>query len=81
VSLSERSDSRGEHRHSTDANTLHVPCTTMDITPVFNQILVQHDTHPVEPYAFRLDDLDEFLKEAYRIVGHVAPRKTADNND
>jgi hypothetical protein len=53
----------------------------MDITPVFNQILVQHDAHPVEPYAFRLDDLDEFLKEAYRIVGHVAPRKTADNND
>jgi len=46
----------------------------MDITPVFNQVLVKHDALPIEPYAFRVEDLDEFLKEAYRIVGHVARR-------
>lgn len=46
----------------------------MDITPVFNQVLAAHDSRPVEPYTFRLQDLDEFLKEAYRIVGHVAGR-------
>lgn len=44
----------------------------MDITPVFNQVLVKHDAQPIEPYVFRVEDLDEFLKEAYRIVGHVA---------
>jgi hypothetical protein len=44
----------------------------MDLTPVFNQILAAHDSRPVEPHVFRLQDLDEFLKEAYRIVGHVA---------
>lgn len=46
--------------------------STMDITPVFHEVLVQHDARPVEPYVFRVEDLDEFLKEAYRIVGHVA---------
>lgn len=44
----------------------------MDITPVFNQVLAKHDAPPVKPYEFHVDDLDEFLKEAYRIVGHVA---------
>ena len=44
----------------------------MDITPVFNQVLAAHNAQPLEPYVFRLQDLDEFLKEAYRIVGHVA---------
>jgi hypothetical protein len=47
----------------------------MDITPVFNQVLAKHDVQPVEPYVFRVEDLDEFVKEAYRIVGHVARRK------
>jgi hypothetical protein len=49
----------------------------MDITPVFNQVLAKHDAHPVEPHVFRVEDLDEFLKEAYRIVGHVAHCETA----
>jgi hypothetical protein len=49
-------------------------CTAMDITPIFNQVLVRHDAQPVEPYVFRVEDLDEFVKEAYRIVGHVARR-------
>lgn len=40
----------------------------MDITPIFNQVLVKHDAPPVEPYVFRVEDLDEFVKEAYRIV-------------
>ena len=44
----------------------------MDITPIFNQVLGKHDAQPVEPHVFRVEDLDEFLKEAYRIVGHVA---------
>jgi hypothetical protein len=48
----------------------------MDITPIFSQVLVTHDAQPVEPYVFRVEDLDEFLKEAYRIVGHVAHHKS-----
>jgi hypothetical protein len=43
----------------------------MNITPVFNQVLASHNAQPVEPYVFRVENLDEFLKEAYRIVGHV----------
>ena len=43
----------------------------MNITPVFNQVLASHNAQPVEPYVFRAENLDEFLKEAYRIVGHV----------
>ncbi|KAF1960518.1 snare protein syntaxin-like protein 18/UFE1 [Byssothecium circinans] len=40
----------------------------MDITPVFNTILASHDgARPVEPHVFRVQDLDEFVKEAYRI--------------
>ena len=44
----------------------------MDITPVFNEVLVRLDGRPIEPPVFRVEDLDEFLQEAYRIVGHVA---------
>lgn len=44
----------------------------MDITPVLNQVLAAHDARPVEPYVFRKENLGEFLKEAYRIVCHVA---------
>lgn len=53
----------------------------MDITPIFNQVLVKHDGKPVEPYVFRVEDLDEFLKEAYRIVGHVEHHKFEDNHN
>jgi hypothetical protein len=55
----------------------------MDITPVFNQALAAHDARPIQPYEFRLQDLDEFVKEAYRIVGHVATwtsEHTTDSN-
>jgi hypothetical protein len=47
---------------------------TMDITPIFNQVLVKHHARPVEPYVFRVEALEDFVKEAYRIVGHVAPQ-------
>lgn len=40
----------------------------MDLTPIFNQVLAKHNAAPVKPHEFRLQDLDEFLKEAYRIV-------------
>ncbi|KAF2731666.1 hypothetical protein EJ04DRAFT_442587 [Polyplosphaeria fusca] len=43
----------------------------MDISPVFNEILAAHDSRLVEPHVFRLQDLDEFLKEAYRIRTHL----------
>ncbi|KAF2792169.1 snare protein syntaxin-like protein 18/UFE1 [Melanomma pulvis-pyrius CBS 109.77] len=48
----------------------------MDLTPVFNQALAAHDSRPVEPHVFRLQDLDEFLKEAYRIRAHIAELNT-----
>ncbi|KAF2002232.1 snare protein syntaxin-like protein 18/UFE1 [Amniculicola lignicola CBS 123094] len=48
----------------------------MDLTPVFNQVLVAHDSRPVDPHVFRLQDLDEFLKEAYRIRTHIAELHT-----
>jgi hypothetical protein len=66
--------SRGEHRHFMPASSKRSwnRNTTMDITPIFNQVLVRHNAHPVESYVFRVEDLDEFVKEAYRIVGHVA---------
>jgi hypothetical protein len=54
--------------------------TTMDITPVFNQVLVKHNAHPVEPHVFRVEDLDEFVKEAYRIVSHVARREVGNHH-
>lgn len=44
----------------------------MDLTPIFNSALAAHDSPPVQPYVFRKENLDEFLKEAYRIVCHVA---------
>jgi hypothetical protein len=45
----------------------------MDLTPVFNQVLASHNCQPIRHHVFRLENLEEFLKEAYRIVGHVAP--------
>ena len=48
---------------------------TMDITPIFNEVLVRHHARPVEPYVFRVEALEDFVKEAYRIVGHVACRE------
>ena len=56
-------------------SALDVHCSTMDITPVFNQVLAKHHAPPVEPYVFRVEALDEFLKEAYRIVRQIARDK------
>jgi hypothetical protein len=53
---------------------------TMDITPIFNQVLVKHNAQPVEPYVFRVEALDDFLQEAYRIVGHVTRIKDSSDN-
>jgi hypothetical protein len=69
---SERAFPRGASSFQCQQAARALDCTTMDITPVFNQVLAKHDAKPVEPYIFRVEDLDEFLKEAYRIVGHVA---------
>jgi phosphoglycerate dehydrogenase-like enzyme len=44
----------------------------MDLTSDLNLLLKSHDCPPIRHREFRVDDLDEFLKEAYRIVGHVA---------
>ncbi|KAH6611962.1 snare-complex protein syntaxin-18 N-terminus-domain-containing protein [Boeremia exigua] len=48
----------------------------MNITPVFNQVLASHNAQPVEPYVFRVENLDEFLKEAYRIRRHITKLHT-----
>ncbi|KAI0392001.1 hypothetical protein F5Y17DRAFT_382828 [Xylariaceae sp. FL0594] len=42
-----------------------------DITPAFNGFLKQHDAFPVKG-RFRVDGLEDFLKEAYRINAHIA---------
>ncbi|RMZ73409.1 snare syntaxin 18 ufe1 [Pyrenophora seminiperda CCB06] len=49
---------------------------TMDITPAFNQVLAKHDALPVKPHEFRIEALDEFVKEAYRIRTHIAKLHT-----
>lgn len=38
-----------------------------DLTSTFNGLLKGHDAPPTKP--FTTDTADEFLKEAYRIVG------------
>ncbi|CAN9132557.1 unnamed protein product [Alternaria alternata] len=48
----------------------------MDITPIFNQVLAKHDARPTEPPVFRVEALDGFVKEAYRIRGHIAKLHT-----
>ncbi|KAJ4399822.1 hypothetical protein N0V91_009186 [Didymella pomorum] len=48
----------------------------MNITPVFNQVLASHNAQLVEPYVFRVENLDEFLKEAYRIRTHITKLHT-----
>ena len=55
----------------------YYPTHTMDLIPVFNEALRSHNADPVEPYIFRVQDLEEFLKEAYRIVGHVVYSTTS----
>lgn len=38
-----------------------------DLTPAFNLLLKKHEA-PAAKSTFSLDQVDEFLKEAYRIV-------------
>ncbi|KAI0005270.1 hypothetical protein F4779DRAFT_630157 [Xylariaceae sp. FL0662B] len=42
-----------------------------DVTPVFNGFLKQHEASTTKR-SFSLDNLDDFLKEAYRINSHIA---------
>lgn len=40
----------------------------MDLTPIFNESLRAHDARPVQSHEFDIDNIDSFLREAYRIV-------------
>ncbi|KAI0546591.1 hypothetical protein F4679DRAFT_575398 [Xylaria curta] len=42
-----------------------------DITPAFNGLLKQHEAHSCGG-SFSVDNLEDFLKEAYRINSHIA---------
>lgn len=42
-----------------------------DITPAFNVALQARDAPPVTAHRYSVDRLDEFLKEAYSIVGRA----------
>lgn len=39
-----------------------------DLTPVLNELLKSHDARPTVNPSLTLKSIDEFLKEAYRIV-------------
>ncbi|EEY22245.1 conserved hypothetical protein [Verticillium alfalfae VaMs.102] len=43
-----------------------------DLTPVFNELLAKHSA-PSTRKKFSLEDIDGFLKEAYRIVSQPLP--------
>jgi hypothetical protein len=47
----------------------------MDVTTQFNDCLSKAGSSPIEPFVFHLSALNEFLKEAYRIV--ILPSSTA----
>lgn len=49
-----------------DGSTVQVS-TAVNITAQFNELLQQHSAPPVV-HKVSLDDIDSFLKEAYRIV-------------
>lgn len=42
-----------------------------DLTPVLNELLKSHDARPTVDPALSLKTIDEFLKEAYRIVSYA----------
>ncbi|KKY21780.1 putative snare protein syntaxin 18 ufe1 [Diplodia seriata] len=44
----------------------------MDLSPVFNESLRQHNKPPIERRAFDLDNVEAFMKEAYRINKHIS---------
>ncbi|RDW69600.1 T-snare protein-3 [Coleophoma cylindrospora] len=47
-----------------------------DLTPVFNELLKKHDARPTANPALSLENIDQFLKEAYRINAHIASLNT-----
>lgn len=58
-----------EQRHTFCISTRHyATATTMDITTQFNACLKEKESSRVESFVFQLSTLNEFLKEAYRIV-------------
>jgi hypothetical protein len=42
-----------------------------DLTPVLNDLLESHDARPTVDPSLSLRNIDEFLKEAYRIVSGI----------
>lgn len=40
-----------------------------DVTPLFNEALQRQNALPIKSTPLSLQNIDEFLKEAYRIVG------------
>ncbi|PNP52006.1 hypothetical protein THARTR1_07215 [Trichoderma harzianum] len=53
-----------------DGPSLQIPTAAVDITAQFNELLQQHQAPPVVNKV-SLDDIDGFLKEAYRINSHI----------
>lgn len=47
-----------------------------DLTPILNEVLKGHDARPTADPALTLKNIDEFLKEAYQIVGLPACKDT-----
>lgn len=45
--------------------------TMTDLTPVLNELLKGHDARPTANPTLTLQNIDEFLKEAYRIVSPI----------
>lgn len=48
---------------------------SFDLTPVFNEALARHNAPPIVSVPYSLDDIEEFLKEAYRIVSRPDLRR------
>jgi hypothetical protein len=42
-----------------------------DLTPILNELLKSYDARPTANPSLTLQNIDEFLKEAYRIVSSV----------
>ncbi|TAQ85012.1 hypothetical protein B7494_g6660 [Chlorociboria aeruginascens] len=43
-----------------------------DLTPILNELLKSHDAPPTANPSLALQNIDQFLKEAYRINSHIA---------
>lgn len=48
-----------------------------DLTPLLNEELKRRDASPTIDPSLSLQNIDEFLKEAYRIVWQPAPKHIA----